>query len=168
MSMTALHLIYLGRTAETGDTPMSFMSLFEKSVRSSAAISVLNKRRHALQGRSNSDLSSEELSVLREALENIESPHLDRMVVHNFQGLDTGLSSSVGPISVALSTAAEQRDMGIAELKELLLKESYSEIDPDKKRVVEEILDLAIRTADSEAWTEHHLEGFSNCKPKGI
>jgi hypothetical protein len=88
------------------------MSLFEKSARNSVAISVLNKMRHWLQGRQPAGLSTEEKTVMKEALEILDAPQFENMVVRSFQGLDSGLNSSVLPISIALKVAIRQVQNG--------------------------------------------------------
>jgi hypothetical protein len=120
---------------------MSYMSLFEKSARNSVAISVLNKLRHWLQGRQPAGLSDEEKNVMEEALEILESPQFEQMVIHSFQGLDNGLNSSVLPISIALKATIRQIedvDQNVtASLQKLLSSDALPESEIDRNKIVD-------------------------------
>jgi hypothetical protein len=89
---------------------MSYMSLFERSARNSVAISLLNKMRHWLQGRVPEGLSDDERAVLKEALEVLNSPQFENIVIRNLQSVSSGLSSSILPISIALKVAISQTE----------------------------------------------------------
>lgn len=138
---------------------MSSMSFFEQSARNSAAMSILNKKRHFLQGRPGSSMTSEELDVLKEAITSIEKPNFEYMVVNNFQGVNIGLHSAITSVSVALRTAAEQSGIQVKELSKLLLDDEYLAQQPDKKSLAEKILSDAIQASSS---FETSIENFEN------
>jgi hypothetical protein len=119
---------------------MSFMSLFEQSARNSVAISILNKMRHWLQGRQPEGLSGDEKKVVAEALEIIDSPQFEKIVIRSFQGLDSGLSSSVLPISVALQTVRNQLQSpdGITvSMNSIVSSNSPPESEVEKQKVID-------------------------------
>jgi hypothetical protein len=148
---------------------MSYMSLFEKSARNSVAISVLNKLRHWLQGRQPEGLSYEEKNVMEEALEILESPQFEQMVIRSFQGLDSGLNSSVLPISIALATIRQIGDADrnvTASLQKLLSSDTLpeSKIDRDKiidflNQAIQEISDSNLNTG-SNSFAMSHSRGL--------
>ena len=117
---------------------MSYMSLFEKSARNSVAISVLNKMRHWLQGRQPNGLSSEEKKVMEEALEILESPQFELMVIRSFQGLGDDLDSSVLPIAIAITSSAKQMNdtKNVESLKVIIRSNTPPKIQEEKDEVI--------------------------------
>jgi hypothetical protein len=117
---------------------MSYMSLFEKSARNSVAISVLNKMRHWLQGRQPEGLSCEEKNVIEEALEILESPQFEQMVIRSFQGLGDNLDSSVLPIAIAITSSVKQMNdtRNVESLKNLIKSNTLPEVQKDKDEII--------------------------------
>lgn len=124
---------------------MSEMSYFEKTVRNTVAVSILNKTRHWMQGRPKSELSIEEKSVLKEALDILDKKQFNKMIVHSFRGIDDGLNSSVLSISDSFeSTQYKNKDTIKNHLQASL--ESQFQLDQSQKDEIIDFLGKAIQS----------------------
>ena len=86
---------------------MSYTSLFEEAARNTAAITLLNKYRHVLQGRSGITLNPNEKKTIIEALTINEPKNLSKAIIYSLQGSGNDLSGSIPSIGRAIEKALE-------------------------------------------------------------
>lgn len=86
---------------------MSYTSLFEEAARNTAAITLLNKYRHVLQGRSGIALNPSEKKTIVEALTINEPENLSKAIIYSLQGSGNDLSGSIPSIGRAIKKALE-------------------------------------------------------------
>ena len=86
---------------------MSYTSLFEEAARNTAAITLLNKYRHVLQGRSGIVLNPNEKKTIIEALTINEPKNLSKAIIYSLQGSGNDLSGSIPSIGRAIKKALQ-------------------------------------------------------------
>lgn len=125
---------------------MSYMSLFEKSAKNTAAISILNKVRHWLQGRKNSELRQEEKAAFLEASQHSKENRFENLVIYSLQGLGDDLLASAPQINAALTTAAREfrPDDGLYDETIKAVSSAQVPSNEAKKRRMIEYLEFAV------------------------
>ena len=99
---------------------MSYTSLFEEAARNTAAISLLNKFRHVLQGRNGITLDTKEKNAIKEALTINEPRHLNLAIIYSLQGGGNELKGSVPSLGRAIEKALEKNASDKKQLFELI------------------------------------------------
>ncbi len=99
---------------------MSYMSLFEKKAKFSIAISILNKTRHWLQERPNTNLTDKDRDILTESLDLDTKEQFAKAVLYSLQGYRDKQKSVVVQLESAINSALELKSKNPEE------KEVYS------------------------------------------
>ena len=87
---------------------MSYTSLFEEAAKNTAAITLLNKFRHVLQGRTGVELNQAEKNTILEALTINDPSNLSKAIIYSLQGSGNDLSGSIPSIGRAIEKALRQ------------------------------------------------------------
>jgi hypothetical protein len=133
---------------------MSHMSLLETHARYSAAISILNRLRHALIGRAQV-VRREDKEILLESLEITESEKLSgKMVLYSFHGFGSHRQAAAIELSdgvqKVLDSFADKRAVYLNALKKAIEFEDVQTLGEDEKFLATELVTRAMYVIDSQ------------------
>jgi hypothetical protein len=133
---------------------MSHMSLLETHARYSAAISILNRLRHALIGRADS-VKKEDKDILLESLEITESEKLSgKMVLYSFHGFGSHRHAAAIELSdgvqKVLESCADKRAAYLDALKKAIHFEDVQTLGQDEKILATELVTKVMYVIDSQ------------------
>src|ERR1700752_5547729 len=133
---------------------MSHMSLLETHARYSAAISILNRLRHALIGRADS-VRKKDREILLESLEPTESDRLSgKMVLYSFHGFGSNRRAAAIELSdgvqKVLESFADKRAAYLAALKKAIEFENMQALEEDEKSMATELVKRVMYVINSQ------------------